>query len=94
MITCPKCGSLMVPQKRGDKIVLVCTNPSCGYEKEATQEDLRVLRVVAKPSVKAKVRTTGKPAEARKSKLSKEELDQAKEEYYELVLDQMGEYGE
>lgn len=94
MITCPKCGSLMVPQRRGDKIVLVCTNPSCGYEKEATEEDLKALKIVAKPDVKAKVRTTGKATEARKARPSVEELEQAKEEYYELVLDQMGEYGE
>ncbi len=84
----------MVPQKKDDKTVLVCTNPSCGFEKVATEEELKVLKVVAKPSSKAKVRTTGKPSEARRSKLSKEELEQAKEEYYELVLDQMGEYGE
>jgi DNA-directed RNA polymerase subunit M len=84
----------MVPQKKDGKTVLVCINPSCGFEKVATEEELKVLKVVAKPSSKAKVKTTGKPSEAKKSRLSKEELEQAKEEYYELVLDQMGEYGE
>ncbi|WP_460124613.1 transcription elongation factor [Stetteria hydrogenophila] len=84
----------MVPQRRGDKIVLVCTNPSCGYVKEATEEELKELKVVAKPSSTAKLKTTGTVIEAKKLKVSKEELEQAKEEYYEMVLDQIGEYGE
>ena len=29
---CPKCGSLMMPKKEGDKTISVCV--SCGYKKE------------------------------------------------------------
>ncbi len=94
MIFCPKCGSVMTLERKGDKLLLKCTNPDCGYEKEPDERTLRALRFVAKPDKKAKVKTTSVIGEARKVKPSKEELEQAKEEFYELVLEQMGDYGE
>lgn len=30
---CPKCGSIMVPRRKGGKTVLMC--PRCGYRKES-----------------------------------------------------------
>ena len=94
MKTCPKCGGIMIPYKRDDgKIVLRCIR--CGYEEEASPEILKRYRVVVKPDKKAKVKTTSKPSEITKEEVKvKEELEQAKEDYYELVLEQMGDYGE
>ena len=36
--TCPKCGSLMIAKKEGDKVVLVCQG--CGY-REASEGEHR-----------------------------------------------------
>jgi len=33
---CPKCGSLMIPRRSGDKHVLACLR--CGYEEEVSEE--------------------------------------------------------
>ncbi|RLE55135.1 MAG: transcription factor S [Thermoprotei archaeon] len=41
MAFCPRCGSLMVPQKVGGKTILKCRK--CGFEKEATS-GISVLR--------------------------------------------------
>lgn len=92
---CPRCRGVMVPirgRRIRDKVILRCRN--CGYEVEAGPEVLKEYRAREGVSEEAKVLTTktvGKPLQRR---VSKEELEQAKEDYYELVLDQMGEYGE
>ncbi|MEM2875274.1 MAG: transcription factor S, partial [Candidatus Hadarchaeales archaeon] len=39
---CPKCGSLMLPKKEGERSVLVCS--SCGHSEE--KKDLESYRVV------------------------------------------------
>jgi len=88
---CPKCGGVMVPQKKPDgKIVLKCLR--CGYEMPADEKALKSYRAEAKSE--QKVITTKVVSKAKKLKVSKEDLEQAREEYYELVLDQIGEYGE
>ncbi len=87
---CPKCGGVMIPVKKGDKIVLKCRR--CGYEMPATEEDLKKYRVVRKTG--EKVITTKVVSEVKKTKAGAEDLEQAREDYYELVLDQLGEYGE
>ncbi len=94
MMFCPKCGSVMVLERREGKLLMKCTNTECGYNMEPDEKALRALRFVAKPDKKAKVKTTGVIMKAKKAKPSKEELEQAKEEFYELVLEQMGDYGE
>ena len=94
MFFCPKCGSIMVLEKRGDKLVLKCTNAKCGYEMEQTDDMLKKLMYTSRPDKKAKVKTTSLIVEARRVKPSKEELEQAKEEFYDLVLEQMGDYGD
>ncbi|MEB3806397.1 MAG: transcription elongation factor [Desulfurococcales archaeon] len=89
---CPKCGGPMFPIKKGDKIYLKCRR--CGYEMEATEKDLEKYRVVRKADEKHKVVTTKVVSQVRRTQGSPEDLESAKEEYYELVLDQLGEYGE
>ncbi len=42
---CPKCGSLMLPQKRNNETVLKC--PKCGYESLTdNKEDYKVRRTI------------------------------------------------
>jgi DNA-directed RNA polymerase subunit M len=89
---CPKCGAPMVPIKKGDKIVLKCTK--CGYEMPAPPEIVKRYRLEAKTDKNQKVLTTKAVSTPEKSEIDKEILEQAKEEYYEFVLEQMGEYGE
>jgi DNA-directed RNA polymerase subunit M len=88
---CPKCGGVMVPQKKPDgTIVLKCMR--CGYEMPADEKALKSYKGEAKAA--EKVITTKVVSKAKTTKVSKEELEQAREDYYELVLDQIGEYGE
>lgn len=88
---CPKCGGVMLPKNEGGKMLLVCRN--CGYTIEVERKELTAhYRGAEKKEVKVLTTKTVSREQARKP--SKEELEQAKEEYYELVLDQMGEYGE
>ncbi|MCE4624277.1 MAG: transcription elongation factor [Desulfurococcales archaeon] len=89
---CPKCGGPMVPVKKGDKIVLRCTK--CGYEMPAPPDVIKRYKHVARPHSKEKVVTTKVISKPQQSELDREMLEQAKEEYYEFVLEQMGEYGE
>ncbi len=87
---CPKCGGVMVPVRKDGKIVFRCTR--CGYEMPATEEDLKKYRVRSKGA--EKVYTTKVISKAPQTPATGEDLEQAKEEFYELVLDQLGEYGE
>jgi len=89
---CPKCGAMMVPVKKDDDTILRCH--VCGYEERASKETLEKYKSVAKPDKKAKVVSTGMVSKASKAGGAKEEIEQAKDDYYELVLEQMGEYGE
>jgi DNA-directed RNA polymerase subunit M len=85
----------MVPRKKNGKIVLVCTR--CGYEIEASEKDLKSYMATSKAEKEAHVKTTGEVSETTTTSSAaktKEELEQARENYYELVLDQLGEYGE
>ena len=90
---CPRCGGVMVPVKKGSRIVLRCTR--CGYEMEMDEKSAKEYKGVSKGEEK-KVLTTKTVSNEVKVNVeeSKEELEQAKEDYYELVLDEMGEYGE
>lgn len=91
---CPKCGSIMRLQRQGGSRFLVCTNPGCGYRIEAEPEALREYRSVSRPDAKARVVTTGKVSEIRSVAGRREEMEQAKEDYYEILLDNLNEYGE
>jgi len=38
MIFCPKCGSILMPKKSGNKTIMAC---SCGYKEEAEKVTLK-----------------------------------------------------
>ncbi len=88
---CPKCGGTMLPRREGAKTLLVCVR--CGYKEEASSADVSA-HYRGFERTEAKVLTTKTVSRLQSRKPSKEELEHAKEEYYEFVLDQMGEYGE
>ncbi|MEB2792691.1 MAG: transcription elongation factor [Caldisphaeraceae archaeon] len=94
MMFCPKCGGVMIPIKKNGKIILRCTK--CGYEMKATEKAMKEYTNINKTTEKEKVLTTKTigQEESTNNEETKEEFEQAKEEYYELVLDQMGEYGD
>lgn len=89
---CPKCGSVMIPRKQEGEPVLVCQG--CGYSMKAGETELTKHYRGFEKAGKGKVLTTKTVSKESGKKLTKEELEQAREEYYEFVLEQMGEYGE
>ena len=81
----------MVPVgKSGSELVLKCR--SCGFESKTKPGE--GYRSIIKADKKSKVYSTKMISQSRKPTSVKEELEQAKENYYELVLENMGEYGE
>ncbi|MCD6324063.1 MAG: DNA-directed RNA polymerase subunit M [Desulfurococcales archaeon] len=84
---CPKCGTMMVPVRKGKKTVLKC--PKCGYE-EVLNTNNRDYKIEIKETAQ-KVRTTSVVSEGEEKKRTKEELEQEKEEFYEVFLDLMSE---
>ncbi|MCE4599927.1 MAG: RPA12/RPB9/RPC11 RNA polymerase family protein [Desulfurococcales archaeon] len=89
---CPKCGGLMVPIKKEGKILLKCQR--CGYEIEASKKEVDKYKSVSRPDETAKVVSTKVISKARRTVATEEDIEQAREDYYELVLDQIGEYGD
>lgn len=80
-----------MPVKRKDTHLVKCVR--CGYEEVLERRDEEAYRTVVKGE--RKVLTTKVISRRRGLDVKKEEeLEQAKDSYYELVLDQMGEYGE
>ncbi len=87
---CPKDGAMMELTRKDDKYVLVC--PVCGYEEEISEEEAAVILGVTGTTVNKhkKVKTTSLVSEGKALKRSKEELQQEREETYEIFLDQFG----
>lgn len=86
---CPKCSSVMVPVKRDNEIISKCTR--CGYEEKIEKkEEYRSTVKGSERVITTKVISKKKGIEVKRE----EELEQAKDSYYEIVLDQIGEYGE
>ena len=79
---CPKCGSLMIPRREGDKVVLKCTR--CGYEealKSSTEYYIRERTPTEERTI-----TTLHVSEGRRGLFkSREELEQEREEYREVL---------
>jgi len=83
---CPKCGNLMMPIRKEDKIILKCTN--CGFEEESSVTVVKEYRVTASIPAESRVITTSVVSEATGKKLRrKEEYEQEREEYYEIALE-------
>ena len=86
---CPKCGTMLVPLRKGKKLVLKC--PSCGYE-EKPKKTSNDYKIEVKTESSRKVKTTSIISEATITQLKKgEELEQEKEEFYEVFLELMSE---
>ncbi len=82
---CPKCGTMMVPVRKGNKVVLKC--PKCGYEEELKGK-AKDYKIEIKETSQ-KVKTTSIVSEKKGKGRGKEELEQEKEDYYEVFLDLM-----
>lgn len=85
---CPKCGTMLVPVRKGKKLVLKC--PSCGYEEKPKKPS--DYKIGVKTGADNRVKTTSIVSEAVTTQLKKEEeLEQEKEEFYEVFLELMSE---
>ncbi|MEM1938559.1 MAG: transcription elongation factor [Acidilobaceae archaeon] len=88
---CPKCGGVMMPVKKDEGYLLKCSR--CGYETIMTTSEQQEYKSTIRGEQKVittKVISKKKGMEVRRE----EELEQAKDSYYEIVLEQIGEYGE
>ncbi len=88
---CPRCGSLMVPASReGDVIVLRCTR--CGYEMRVKATELHGYTLAARSPEEERTITTSQVSEARRRPAKTlEEWEQEREEYREILLEQLQE---
>lgn len=77
----------MVPQKKNNSYVYKC--PSCGYEEVSKTGEK--YRLSGKASAESKVKTTSIVSEGGGLARSQEELEQEKEEFYEILLDLLSE---
>jgi len=85
---CPKCGGLMTPLRRGGRTILKCIR--CNYEQELTASVRREYTASITTDKSLRVVTTSKISEPSKRELrSKEELEQEREEFYEIALELM-----
>ncbi|MGM5484284.1 MAG: transcription factor S [Nanobdellota archaeon] len=89
MLFCKKCGSVMMPKKKKDKKVMVCT--SCGHEEKSAEES-KLKEVVEH---KDEVEVVGNEAEETMSKVE-EECPKCgnNEAYYWLLQTRAGDEGE
>lgn len=83
-----------MPEKKNDSYVYRC--PNCGYEE--TSKAGSGYKLSGKSSAESKVKTTSIVSEGAGVIRSQEEIEQEKEEFYEILLDLMsseeGEGGE
>ncbi|MCD6085005.1 MAG: zf-TFIIB domain-containing protein [Desulfurococcales archaeon] len=86
---CPKCGTMLEPVKRNKKTILRC--PRCGYEEVVKSTKSSEYKLVVKSGKENKVKTTSLVSEGKVTSRKKEEIEQEKEEFYEVFLDLMSE---
>jgi len=76
---CPKCGSILIPERRKGKVMLVCKR--CGYVKEGSGSGYKQSQKVDKKSKTKLAVVSGEQTR----KLKDEEREMLKE-YYETFL--------
>ncbi|PUA32149.1 MAG: hypothetical protein B7O98_05615 [Zestosphaera tikiterensis] len=86
---CPKDGSMLVPSKEGDEVVLVC--PRCGYKEKTNQKEVKGYKLESKTDTNRRIKTTSVVSSEGQAIRRNEELEQEKEDYYEIFLDLMSE---
>lgn len=82
----------MVPINVGNKRIFKCTK--CGYEIDASQEAVQSYATTSKISAENKVKTSKISESSSKISRSLEEIEQEKEEFYEIFLDLASEESE
>ncbi len=88
---CPKCGSILVPERRRNKVYLTCKR--CSYSREAKKTD--AYRVVERiPEEKRSKVAVIEGGGRRESERVEEERELVREEYYEVFLETMMEEAE
>ncbi|MCY0859031.1 MAG: DNA-directed RNA polymerase subunit M [Sulfolobaceae archaeon] len=80
---CPKCGGLMVPNKKDDKWFLRCTK--CGYEREMSEAEKKEYKVKEEKDKNNRVLTTSLVSDKSGRSRGEEELEQEREEYYKEI---------
>lgn len=89
---CPKCGGVMIPVQAEGKRLFRCTK--CGYEIPATHESIQSYMSTSRISSETKIKTSRVSEAPAKISRSLEEIEQEKEEFYEIFLDLASEEGE
>jgi DNA-directed RNA polymerase subunit M len=87
---CSKCGKLLIPSKRDDKIFLICR--SCGFEKPASES--KGYKIVQKvdEGKRRKTLVVDEP-QIKVSKKKEEEERELMADYYEVFLENFQEEG-
>jgi len=80
---------MLEPVKRNKKTILRC--PRCGYEEVVKSTKSSEYKLVVKSGKENKVKTTSLVSEGKVTSRKKEEIEQEKEEFYEVFLDLMSE---
>jgi DNA-directed RNA polymerase subunit M/transcription elongation factor TFIIS len=86
---CPKCGKLLIPNKREQKIFLVCRN--CGYEKPASES--KGYKIVQPVDENKRRKTLVVDASQIKGRKRKEEEQEQMADFYEVFLENFQEEG-
>jgi len=80
---CEKCGKMLVPERRGGEIVLVCK--SCGYVKKLTSSSAYKMTYAVEENKRRKMAIVSEE-EIKRTKRTKEEQE-LMEDYYKLFLE-------
>mgnify|MGYP000138422488 CR=1 FL=1 len=88
---CPKCGSLLVPEREEGRIYLVCRK--CGYKREARGEESK-YRMREEVSEERREKLVVVEGVGRREREKIEEERELLREYYEVFLETMEGEGE
>lgn len=84
---CPKCGNLLVPVRKGEKLILRCR--ICGYEEEVSKAVGKEYTIKHNVEEEKRVKTS-KVSEPIKP-IRREEEREMLQEYYEIFLETFSE---